>query len=430
MSRVLQRLAALAIVVAGAAASMTMQAQPRRLAWICPNMPHDFGNLFLPGAAWTNLKRSTDVFKLYIGKLASADTTFIDNAVAALNQAHIKVAVEAGGLRPFSGCDSMAGENHAISELASMRSWLNRGGTIDYIVMDSPINTMIATGAPGNCGMTVTQAANELADYMHAVRAVIPNVHFGWIEPVPWYTVGQYPNHPGNNYGDLPKVMDTVVRIIAQHGDSLEFFHADSPYEYSESQITHGWDKLKEMERHTRAKGLRFGLIFNSEFGGLNDDSTFYARTMDGWLKYGAAGGDPQDVIVQSWYPLPTTVLAESTRYSFTFDALQFFLQAGINGPRTNGVDVHGAVQAGNVSVLPNPVASEGLVRFTLAGEEHVAGELFDMRGARAATLFEGTYSGGPHTVGVDLSGVPAGIYRCRVLQGSRAAETMVVIAR
>lgn len=426
MKRVLLLPSAVLLLLAASIAG----AQVTHQYWMCPNTnTPDFKSMFDIGAAWTHLKRSDDVFKMYIGTLTSADNAFIDKAIASLNAAGIKFAVEAGGLRPFSGCGSLAGETHATTELVSFNKWLARGGTIDYIAMDSPINTMIAGGAPGNCGLSVYQAANELADYMYAVRQVIPNVKFGWIEPVPWYTVPPYPNHPGNNYGDLIKTMDTVLRVLNIRGEQLEFFHADSPYDYSENAVTQGWKKLKVVEDHVRSKGLRFGLIFNTDIGGNTSDSMFYAQTMDGWPKYTAQNGNPDDIIVQSWYQLPTLSMPENQRYTFTLTADKFFDQVINNGPKVVAVDAaRVAGSAYRLNAVPNPAGAGATFMLTLPTAGHLRLELFSATGERAAVLVDEMRDAGEQRVPFDAATFPAGVYMARaVVDGVVEMRSFVV---
>jgi hypothetical protein len=301
-------------------------AQRERRFWIAPNGTPDVKALFT-GASdeWPRLRRDIAVFKMYIASIGSRrDSTFLKTAAATLRAEGIAFAVEAGGLRPFSGCDSLAGERHAATELQSFRNWTHFGGSLDYIAMDSPINTMIAGGSRENCGLSVARAASELADYMDAVRAEYPDVRFGWIEPVPWYRVDSFPNQPGNDYGDLLRTMDTVVSVLAARGLSLDFFHADSPFGYSSSLRIDGWRKLLAVETHARELGLRSGLIFNDEAGGESSDSVFYERTLEGWRRYSAVGGDPDDLIVQSWYPHPEKTLPETEPWTFTYTARRF----------------------------------------------------------------------------------------------------------
>jgi hypothetical protein len=251
------------ILVICACAAIAAPIHPK--FWVSPGFGiADFWQSFRTPGAWDSVASRIDAFSIHVNALTARDTARLIDAAAFLNDRHIKVTVECGGLRPFSGCDSMAGEHHAVTELTNLNIWKRCGGRVDYIAMDSPINTMIAVGDPsGNCGWTVEHAANEMVDYMLAVRAVFPEVSFGLIEPVPWYSVGTFPNHPGNHYGDLLLVLDTVRAVVAARGEHLDFFLADSPYEYSANSATDGWHKLKAVQDHVRALEMEFGLIYN-----------------------------------------------------------------------------------------------------------------------------------------------------------------------
>ncbi|MBI2841426.1 MAG: hypothetical protein HYX75_24175 [Acidobacteria bacterium] len=290
----------------------------------------NYWNLFKPPNKWNKTSKTIDVFSLHVNYL-TYDRPDVKNgmkqAVKFVSKKGLLLNVEAGGLRPFSGCDSMAGENHAALEWENMSKWIALGGHINLITMDSAINTMMKNGDWGNCGWTIPKVANELADYMKSIRQHLPDVEFGIIEPVPWYSVGQYPNHPGANYGDFPTVLDTVLAVLEERGEELQFVYADSPYEYNESTVTQGWKKLAELENYVHSVGLRFGLVFNSGVGGETSGKLFYEHVMAGWPKYQAVGGNPDEIGVWSWYPNPKQNIPETKPYTFTYTCKKFFQQ-------------------------------------------------------------------------------------------------------
>ncbi len=297
-----------------------------RRCWMSPATTRaDFWSMFTQNCTWDSLRSKVDVFSLHVNCFSRRDSLAMRAAAKLLKDAGVKVNIECGGLRPFSGCDSLLGEHHAALELSEMQLWTEQGGNIDFISMDSPINTTITNGDPGGtCNWTVQHAANEMVDYMKAVRTQMPNVTFALIEPVPWYSVGSYPNHPGNNYGDLLKVLDTVLTVVAQRGERLEIFHSDSPFEYSENSTTQGWKKIKAVEDFLHSRGIRHGRICNSQDGGFQSDQLFYQRTLDSFNKYKAVGGDPDEWEVWCWYAHPAVNCPESQPYSFTYTCRQF----------------------------------------------------------------------------------------------------------
>lgn len=306
--------------------------------WVSPaSVRADFWQMFSPNAVWDTLRARADVFSLHVNALRERDTASIRIAAKKLRDDRVKVNIECGGLRPFSGCDSLAGERHAQLELLQMQRWLSRGGAIDFITMDSPINTMIMNGDPnGTCNWTVLRAAHEIVDYMKAVRQSVPNVTFALVEPVPWYRVGTYPNHTGNNYGDLLKTLDTVFSVVALRGERIDIFHSDSPYEYSENAQTQGWLKIKAVEDYLHARGIRHGRISNSQEGGFQSDQLFYERTLASFDAYKAIGGKPDEIEVWCWYDHPAKNFPESEQYTFSYTCNRFFEKAfGIQPPQT-----------------------------------------------------------------------------------------------
>ncbi len=311
-----------------------VQASPRY--WVSPaTCRSDFWNMFKPIAKWDSLLSKTDVFSIHVNAItARTDTNLIRLATKKLNDAGVEVNFECGGLRPFSGCDSMAGETQAQFELINMTKWMSYGGKIDFVTMDSPINTMIKGGDPsGTCDWTVERTANEIVDYMKAVRRKIPNVVFCLVEPIPWYRVGNYPSHPGNDYGDLIETLDTVFNIVDARGEKIEIFHSDSPYEYSENAQTQGWLKIKAVEDWLHARGIRHGRINNSQEGGFTSDQLYYERTIDSYKKYKSIGGNPDEIEVWCWYEHPAVNEPDNQPYSFTYTCRELIENSGNTPP-------------------------------------------------------------------------------------------------
>jgi len=178
----------------------------------------------------------------------------------------------------------------------------------------------MASGSPNPCGYTTEEAAEQLLLYMKTIHRRFPEVKIGLIEPVSWYTVGNFPNHAGEYYGDLPLLLDTILPILAEGGESLEFFHADSPFDYTEELYGgQGWAKLKALQDFVQSKKMRFGLIFNSDRAGRISDELFFHETLLSKAKFAHAGGDPDDLILQSWYSHPREWLPEDEPYTYTY---------------------------------------------------------------------------------------------------------------
>ena len=102
--------------------------------------------------------------------------------------------------------------------------------------------------------------------------------------------------------------------------------------------------------------------------------------------------------------------------------------------PQTDAVGGPPPVSSGIASVAPNPFRTGTEVAFDLAAPAQVALEVFDVRGARVATLAEGEWPAGRHRVawsgtGPDGSGLPSGLYLVRFTAGgARSVRKLVRI--
>jgi hypothetical protein len=286
--------------------------------WIGPN-PAQWSDLYAPRAMWPTVQSRTHVVKLYVDDINEAAPDALQDVVRTLNAAHIAAAVEVGGLRDWD-CD---GGSLAAIEIAKLDKLVAAGAAVSFLAMDSPFGHTLATGGPGNCGYSLRQVAEQLSVYIGTVQGRYPHVVMGLIEPVPWYSVGQYPPNPGENFGDLPQLLDTLVTVLGEHGQAIEFFHADSPYDYDQAHPD-GWHKLVALEGAVRSHGLRFGLIYNSDDGGNSGDQPFHDQTLAALQAFKDAGGHPDDLIVQSWYPFPSLMVPEDQPYTFTNVAKDF----------------------------------------------------------------------------------------------------------
>ena len=290
-------------------------AKPQRhgqILWTGPNF-NRWADLYSPAASWPSVQGRSHVVKLYIDDIYPASAQSLAAVVATLDQAHIGIAVEVGGLRDWD----CSGSSLAATEWAGLNRLVGAGGAISFLALDSPFGHTLATAIPGNCGYTVQQASEELVAYIHVMRQALPGVQIGLIEPVPWYSVGAYGPNPGNDFGDLPQLLDAFLTILSQHGEALDFFHADSPYDYAEAHPD-GWGKLLALQHEVQSHGLRFGLIYNSDAGGNAGDQQFHDQTLAAFQAFHAAGGSPDDLIVQSWYPFPSVMVPEDQPYTFT----------------------------------------------------------------------------------------------------------------
>jgi len=281
--------------------------------WLGPN---SWTGLYGGTTSWPAVQARTHVVKLYVDAVAGAFPPDLISAVTTLNHGHLATAIEVGGVRDWN----CSGASMASVEKAKLFHFVDEGGVVSFLDMDSPFGHAMVNTIPGNCGLSMTQVAQQLVPYIHEMRAAYPGVKIGLIEPVPWYSVGTYRPNPGNDFGDLPTLLDTLTAVLAAAGEHIDYFHADAPYDYDQAH-PNGWAKLVALAAAVRSHGLRFGLILNSEAGGTAGDQEFHDQTLAAFTAFKNAGGRSDDVIVQSWYPHPSAMAPEGTAFTFTATA-------------------------------------------------------------------------------------------------------------
>ncbi|MEO1076817.1 MAG: T9SS type A sorting domain-containing protein, partial [Bacteroidota bacterium] len=81
-------------------------------------------------------------------------------------------------------------------------------------------------------------------------------------------------------------------------------------------------------------------------------------------------------------------------------------------------------------SVYPNPVSTTATVGFTLPTSEDARVEVFDLLGRRVATLADGLRAAGEHSVTLDATGLPSGVYVVRLATPSATLTEHVTVVR
>ncbi len=127
-------------------------------------------------------------------------------------------------------------------------------------------------------------------------------------------------------WGDYAEILDKAVTVTKGSGIPLKGITVDNPFDYAigshrsnQPDATAHVDwlaRVRQLEDDVKARGLRFGLIFNSQRGGdkeTGSDELYEKETLEFLDLYSKSGGRPDNVIVQSWYHYPIRVVPEST---------------------------------------------------------------------------------------------------------------------
>ena len=110
----------------------------------------------------------------------------------------------------------------------------------------------------------------------------------------------------GGAAGYVADVAEFIDAYKAAAGSPLPFFHADAWWQRGR------WEKqLKELSNAIRAKGVRFGIIYN---GGDDMDPVEWTTEAEGRFAgiETEPGMAPDDAIIQSWMREPEHALPET----------------------------------------------------------------------------------------------------------------------
>lgn len=284
---------------------------------------------------WSETRARTDVVSFYVQAVGDDHRGHTTAAVQALTGLGIELAVEAGGTLASVGCGDDVGSRSAELELSRLETITAAGGRLSWLSMDGPISRTIATGRAANCGFTLEQSVDALAEYVEIIRDAHPGVQIGWLVNLPNWSYGGIESYQcaTKDYGDLQRALDAVVDGLAARGQSLDYLMVDEPYDYSQGLVDSNchadptavdWmGRLRALEDQVRGHGLRFAQIYNSSRGGATSNALFHDDTVAQAGAHRVAGGRPDIRLVSSWYSHPDVVMPETTPYTFTHTALE-----------------------------------------------------------------------------------------------------------
>jgi len=409
--------------------SLVTGANAQTQLWISPNLSAEgFRDLFAEDSPWPQARGAVDVFSTHENFLGGRRDSLENLIVPFIERTGIQMALEVGGLRSHNlhgAAVDQVGELTAADELLKIENIYRVGGEVSILQMDSPIGYTLATGGDTICAFDPPASARETADYMEAVLAVHPDMRFALIEPVPWYHVGDYPAYPGQDRGDLGEILQTFLDTLDARGLTLDAFHADCPYNYTNYERYNGWGKLRALETWVEERGIRFGLIYNDEQagqGGRGSDSLYCTRTLDYFTAYADLGGSPENLLIMSWYPRPTSALPEDALYTFTNLTKDF---AGLMGRLGVEPENPAAPAEFSLSLYPNPFNRSLRVSVRSATESLTHIELYSLKGERLRT---NTGMSGEFILRAD--DLPTGLYFLKAANCKEVISQSVLLLR
>ena len=304
----------------------------------------DYMALFNPEAPWQKAAGQIQVFKLYGEWVAyQATDAELRQVVADLKQRGLALAVEAGPLNATEACgygvEGFAGTEEGLRIANRIKS---AGGRIDLLALDEPYYYAHFYDGPNACHWPTDKIAGEVHQYVLTMQAEFPNVLVGDTEPL------------AGNADDSAYIawLDTYYQVNGYH---LAFLHMDVDW----SRIN--WaSEVKAIEMYGREAGVPVGIIYTGNSFDASDEA-WLGSAGERVKKYELkTGGQPAQVLFQSWNDKPDLVLPETQAYTFTHFINTYFEDKSALGIRRDGAGANIAFEKNAQSsrqVPENPAA-------------------------------------------------------------------------
>ncbi len=161
---------------------------------------------------------------------------------------------------------------------------------------------------------------SETAQFIAMTRQAYPASRVGDIEPFPALTFDEISS----------SIRGVQEKCAAQQVRGLDFLRLDVDWDRMERNREGSWADVMRIESFCRANGIAFGLIYWSAdqprlaAAGQSSDRLWRSGIMRQWREYAAAGGSPDQIILESWLHVPERAVPESDPDTFTGAALEF----------------------------------------------------------------------------------------------------------
>jgi hypothetical protein len=277
------------------------------------DQPADYMDLFGSTAGWPVAAARLKVFKLSTQMVLRGNDEQLKTIIDGLKRDGIGLAVELGVLVGSSRCGfGVEGYASATGVESVCRRIKKFGGTLDYVAMDEPVWFGHVAKGGTRCRDSIADLAEQAAPKLMLLRQYFPNVQIGDIEPV-----STSPSAMSMDNRFVDDLMEFISLVEQKSGVKLAFLHADVAWTTNYQPV------LAMMANRAHARGMRFGLICDGDVNAGGDEA--WVRQAIQRRRTVAANPRtmPDDLIVQSWEPLPTRMLPETNPGALTFEVKQ-----------------------------------------------------------------------------------------------------------
>jgi hypothetical protein len=352
--------------------------------WFAPMPPNlyqnygaaDYLDLFSPSAPWGNAAARVTVFKIYAPVLDIFDDASLRNMLADLKHRHIALAMEWGPLEPVGSCGVGIEGFDGSNGLRLAQKIRDLGGSLQYVAFDEPLEFGSVYVGPNACQWSAQQVAHDAAQHVAQIRSVFPDVVVGDIEVVP--------DAAATNtwLGAYQQWFDAWQ---AETGQPLAFFHFDVDW------VSDWKPAAAALARALRARHVPVGQIYIGA-GDVTTDAAWLTsaeqRAAD--IETGVGLG-PDQVIFQSWEPLPKHLLPETDPTAFTYlidwyfhDRTQLTLSATAGFAQGQLAGPSGPLTQATIQLTATPPAGTGQAAAYQYSGTAPSGTQYVVFGARA----------------------------------------------
>ncbi len=291
---------------------------------------------------WDEVRKGIDFYKFYSLQAVPPDWASplpVDSFAAFVKKHRIAIHAEFGNFRFTGG----TGEGAAAAKRAqSMHAWLgHRGLKLHALHLDGPIRRLMGFGRKEGHGLTLKQAAEEIAIFLSECRRAFPGTRIGLITNLPnWHyspehsgMLGTWTDRSGVHYRDA---VEAVYGTARTRGTRFDFVEVDCPLNYyratanraDPSRRVNNTAKFKALQQWCEKRNLEFWLLVNFDTNPQHvagkpklGSRLFHDETLTYIGRLRKDGIFPDCFTIQSWYKLPAEHLPEEGGYSFMHTA-------------------------------------------------------------------------------------------------------------
>ncbi len=291
---------------------------------------------------WDEVRKSIDFYKVYSLQAVPpkwASPLPVNSFASFVKEHAIEVDAEFGDFRPGGG----AGEGKTAAERAqAMHAWLeHRGLKLRALHLDGPIRRLMGCTREETDGLTLEQAAEEIAVFLSECRESFPDTRIGLITNFPnWHYTPEHPgmlgtwtNRSGVHYHDA---LEAVYNAAREKGARFDFVEGDCPLNCyratanraDPSRRVDNAAKFKALQQWCEQRDLEFWLVVNFDTNPQSvagktalGNRLFHDETLAFIRRLRNDGVFPDCFTIQSWYKLPAEHLPEEGGHSFMHTA-------------------------------------------------------------------------------------------------------------